>query len=133
MQLISKNICDAVKQKLKETLNEFWYDSYSPKSYSRTMNLIESITGVIERKGRCDYTIQVYFDPDKIHAVENDSGWNSHMGFNSEAFVEGLISSIEHGVKGSFLNPRRGEAAHMIEFTQEWANQYARQLLKQLM
>lgn len=53
------------------------------------------------------------------------------MSFNGEAFVEGLISSIEHGMSGSFSNPRRGDAAHMIAFTQEWANQYARQLLKQ--
>ena len=53
------------------------------------------------------------------------------MGFDSEAFVEGLVSSIEHGMGGSFSNPRRGDATHMIEITQEWANQYARQLLRQ--
>lgn len=53
------------------------------------------------------------------------------MGFDGEAFTEGLISSIEHGMRGSLNNPRYGEAAHMIEFTQEWANAYARQLLKQ--
>ena len=63
--------------------------------------------------------------------MQNEKGWSSHAGFDGEAFTEGLIPSIEHGMRGSLNNPRYGEAAHMIEFTQEWANAYARQLLKQ--
>lgn len=51
------------------------------------------------------------------------------MGFNSEAFIQGLVSSVEHGMSGSYNNPRRGDAAHMIEFSQKWAQEYARQLL----
>ena len=131
LQLISKDICEAVKEKLQDNLNKFWYSNYSPQSYQRTWELFDSITGIIRRDSRCNYTICIYFDSDKIHAVENDNGWNFHMGFNSEAFTESLVSSIEHGMKGSFFNPRRGEAAHMIEFTQKWANEYACQLLRQ--
>jgi len=88
------------------------------------------VTAEVTHDGRFNYYIQVYFDSAKISSVQNDSGWNSHMGFDGQSFKSGLVSLIEHGMKGSQYNPRNGNSAHMIEFTQEWANQYARQLLK---
>ncbi len=127
---LSNDICDAIKENLQENLYKNWYSNYSPISYKRTWDLYDSITGIVTSNGRCNYTIQVFFDPEKIQAVKNDANWNSHMGFNQSAFIQGLVSSIESGMKGSYKNPRLGDAAHMIKFTQEWANQYARQLLK---
>ena len=88
------------------------------------------MTAEVTHDGRFNYYIQVYFDSAKISSVQNDSGWNSHMGFDGQSFKSGLVSLIEHGMAGSQYNPRNGNAAHMIEFTQKWANQYARQLLK---
>ena len=131
LHAIAKDICSAIKEKLQENLKRYWYDGYSPKSYTRTWELFDSIEGTIERNKSCDYTIRVFFDPDKIHAVQNDDGWNSHMGFDSQAFTSGLVSSIEDGVGGSYNNPRHGSAAHMIEFTEQWAQTYARQLLRE--
>lgn len=130
LQLIADDIAAAVKDKLKENLEKNWYSTYSPKSYFRTWDLFDSVTAEVTHDGRCNYYIQVYFDSAKISSVQNGSGWNSHMGFDGQSFKSGLVSLIEHGMIGSKYNPRNGNSAHMIEFTQEWANQYARQLLK---
>lgn len=130
LQLIADDIAAAVKDKLKENLEKNWYSTYSPKSYFRTWDLFDSVTAEVTHDGRFNYYIQVYFDSAKISFVQNDSGWNSHMGFDGQSFKSGLVSLIEHGMTGSQYNPRNGNAAHMIEFTQKWANQYARQFLK---
>ena len=130
LQDIADDICKTVKIQLQYNLKKHWYDTYNPKSYHRTWELFNSITGKIIHKKLGDFEIIVYFDTDKIYAVENDDFCNYHMGFDKQAFIDGLISSIEHGMKGSRINPRRGDVAHMVEFTQDWANQYARQLLK---
>ena len=130
LQLIANDIAAAVKEKLKENLEKNWYSTYEPKSYIRTWDLFDSVTAEVTHDGKCNYLIQVYFDSDKISSVKNDSNWNSHMGFDGQNFKSGLVSFIEHGMTGSPYNPRNGYASHMIEFTQKWANQYARQLLK---
>lgn len=131
LNILAKQICETIRLKLQENLKLCWYDNYSPKTYKRTWELFNSVDGKIERNNKNDYTIRVYFNPDKIRTVINDKGWNSHLGFDGQRFIEGLISSIEHGMLGSHSNPRRGTAAHMVKLTQEWSNEYAQKLLLQ--
>lgn len=133
MQAIANKICKKTADKLREILYESWYATYTPTVYKRSFELINSITGEIIKNKRGNYTVSVFFDANKINAVEQSGGWNSHMGFNGERFIEGLIHSIDSGMRGSLSNPRYGESTDMIRLAQEWAEMYARQQLRQIL
>lgn len=129
LENISKEIAKAVREELQASLKRFWYGTYEPTSYKRTWELFNSVFSKVEKTGRCNYVITVGFDPDKMRAVKNDKGWNTHMGFDSQKFTEGLITSVENGMRGSLANPRHGDAAGMIDFTRRWAAEYAKDIL----
>lgn len=133
MQAIADKVCKKTADKLREILYECWYATYTPTVYKRSFDFINSITGEVVKNKRGNYSINVFFDEDKINVVEQSGGWNSHMGFNGERFIEGLIYSIDSGMRGSLSNPRYGESTDMIRLTKEWANQYARQQLRQIL
>lgn len=118
------------KAKLKENLNREWYMTYEPTTYQRSYELLESVTGKVTKNGLCNYLIDVFFDGGQMN-VSRGKGWNKHMGFNGEDFRHGLISSIEHGIRGLHINPRYGEATHVIENTQAYAIGEADRLIKQ--
>lgn len=133
MQIITDKICKKTKDKLREILDESWYSTYNPTVYIRSYDTINSITGEVIKNKRGDYDITVFFDANKINAVKRSGGWNAHMGFDGERFIEGLIHSIDSGMRGSLSNPRVGESTDMFRLTQQWADEYARQQLRQIL
>ncbi len=145
LNVVASEIADDIKRELRALVNERWYDSYTPKSYQRTMELLDSITCEITHNGTA-IDIRCGFDMSLIHAKQaidnatidnagiNRLTWNNHMSFDGEPFIEGLIELVEHGFdgKGSSLNPRRWHTGtHAVEDAQKYATRRARELLKQ--
>lgn len=69
IQLISYKVCELTKKKLTEITNKSWYQTYNPKVYQRTYELINSINGKVIKNKSGDYTICVFFDTGKIRAA----------------------------------------------------------------
>lgn len=116
---------DKLGQRTVEQLKSFtkvWYDTYSPTSYIRTDEFIDSITYKVENN-----RVYIYFDVSKINSVSSDAGWNTHRGFDGVDFREGLIDWIENDKVNSGIrsNPRKTHnGVYMIKNTQEWLQSY---------
>jgi hypothetical protein len=122
---ILKKIGEDVTQKVKDYIQKYWYDTYTPKDYTRTDSLLESVSYKIE-----DGTVIVYIDEGKFQYGLQD-GWGSHISFNGERFGSELIQFVENGIydsgeKGSSRNPRIGDASHAIERVNKWLERYVK-------
>lgn len=130
MNRAAQVIMTETREKLKESIDNLWYSSYSPKDYVRTYELINSVNGRVVKNNRGGYTIEVYFDDTLMTSSPSLYGWGTHSGFDGGDFRKGLIESIIHGMKGSDNNPRKGEATNVIEVVQQEATQYANSILR---
>ena len=120
-----KSRLNKLGQRTVEQLKSFtkvWYDTYSPTSYVRTNDFINSVTYKVENN-----RVYIYFDVSKIKSVSSDGGWNTHRGFDGIDFREGLIDWIENDKTNSGIqsNPRKTHnGVYMIKNTQEWLQDY---------
>lgn len=131
LAVIADEIAEEVKKELREVVYNEWFASFTPTVYERTGEVIDSITAEVKKDGRCNYTVRVFFDYDKIRPHYLDGSWNAHAGFDGVKFAEGLIASMDKGMGGSPNNPRYGEAAMFIDAVQQYAGNLAKKLLKQ--
>lgn len=130
MNKAANEIMQKTKEKLKESINNLWYGSYSPQDYSRSYDLINAVNGRVIKNNQGDYSIEIYFDAELMSSRPNLHSWGTHSGFDGKDFRKGLIDSIIHGMKGSKNNPRYGESTNVIEVVQEEAERYANSILK---
>ena len=133
MNRVAQVIMTETREKLKESIDNLWYSSYSPKDYVRTYGLINSVNGRVVKNNRGDYSIEVYFDDALMTSRPSLYGWGTHSGFDGGDFRKGLIESIIHGMGGSNNNPRKGEVTNVIEVVQQEATKYANNLIKKYM
>ena len=130
LKQLADQIMKEVKIELINLIQTDWYDTYSPLDYSRSYDLINSIDGIVEKNGKGDYTVRLFFDKSMIHSSGGD-GWGRHQGFDNERFADGLIEGIDTGIKGSTNNPRYGVAIHFKDRITKFAQNMANKLLKQ--
>ena len=121
MNKVAVEVMQRTKEKLKESIDDLWYGSYSPKDYSRSYELINAVSGKAVKNSKGNYTIEVYFDEKLMSSKSSTYGWGTHSGFDGGDFRKGLISSIIHGMGGSKTNPRYGEATNVIEVVKQEA------------
>jgi hypothetical protein len=105
-------------KELQKQVQAEWYEAYSPQFYSRTYQLLNSITNTKVESSGSGYRIVVYFDTASItpNFLAN-GGFNEHMGFNGAPFVSRLIDVVENG-NNSPVFSRSG--IHMLEDTATW-------------
>lgn len=117
-------VANATKKHLKEEIQASIYSSYSPKSYSRTRQFLNSVT--IEKSTIYSGKIAQYrvvFDYKKIKPKAVPGTWNKHMSAFSEPFNKGnLVQVLEEGTVGTDSLFQR-EGAWFLENTKKWLNE----------
>ncbi len=130
LKSVATEVMTETKQKLRDATKELWYDSYDVKDYIRTYELLDAIDGNIVHNGLGNYSIEVFFNPERMSVHSESLRWGQHVGFGGEDFRAGLIASVIHGMGGANTNPRKGDSTNVIEVVQKEASKYANQVLK---
>ena len=117
------------KAKLKEYVQVFWYDSYSPGWYDRTYDFLNCIQGEFVS----DDEVRIYYDAGAISSTFGESGkWNIHASFDGSSFAgESFIETVEFGGGGSPDNPRIGYGAHALQRLRAYMLSYAQKAVRQ--
>lgn len=110
-------------RKMREIIMDEWYNSYTPLSYDRTEQLLESVVCHVDES---NLTIKVGYDARYLKSKTVDGNWNIHRGFDGVDFRVGLIDFIENGGDGG-LSPRNKDGGinaieQTINFLQEEIN-----------
>lgn len=98
---IMENSLPMIANKISETLKYYlktnWYMGHQPQYYQRTYEVLNSITiGKVNKKGKNQWDILIYFDSNKINSELSDfaipDGFirlNHHMSVNGETMYGG--------------------------------------------
>lgn len=93
-----------VEQIIKDYIMKELYNSYSPTSYTRTYDFVNSLrVGKVIPDGD-GYSVKLYFDTDAIYPRDADGSdrWSSHQNITDGTDVSNLIPLfLEEGVSGS--------------------------------
>lgn len=113
-----------VVAKIKEYIQRYWYDVYTPQDYERTNSLLRSVKADIGRS-----KIEIYIDETEFEYALRNSLWNQHISFDGEDFGEGLIQFIDQGKYdsgkvGSLKNPKVGKGSNFIKKINIWLKTY---------
>ena len=113
-----QEVANNVKQKLIDTVNDRMYEAWTPDRYSRTLELLNSIstTNVAKVYGR--YIVKIYYDTTKIHPYMVDGQWNKHADFYGNDVSEYIPLWIEYGTENNKHYEHDGISA--IEDVFEW-------------
>ena len=127
---------DQIKKILHDNVQHLWYNARGDAyQYSRTYEVINSITLETLKQGKGGYTARIYFDENKISPrISENGGFNSHMSLNGDTSWGGrsisswLISWMESG-QGSPVYSYSG--AGFVEATYETAKEDAVYLIEE--
>jgi hypothetical protein len=102
---------DDVARKVKSIIDEFalqnQINAYNPTDYQRTYEFFKSLTIGDVEKIDGGYSIEIYYDSQKIGSYITNSGWNQHAdiygnaSWNGKSIPEWIPYWIEYGTNGS--------------------------------
>lgn len=117
------------KNKLKEYVQVYWYDAYSPISYDRTDEFLNCIDAEFINED----TVRIFYNSSKISATFGNAGsWNIHASFDGSPFAgENFIETVEFGGGGSPNNPRIGYGAHALQRLRAYLLSYVQKAVRQ--
>lgn len=125
-----------IKEMLRKNVQELWYErSYTPTHYTRTFELIDSITVTEAKRVPDGYQVVIYFDTDKIHPYPpaKPREWPRHQSVTDGADVSFYIPWwVEFGQKSPLFSY---EGVHAMEKTKEeviddeWIKQRIKEVL----
>lgn len=108
---INKNIATSlrevaleVEQIIKDYIMKELYNSYSPTSYTRTYDFVNSLRVSKVIPDGNGYSVQLYFDTDAIYSRDSDGAgrWSSHQNITDGTDQSKNIPLfLEEGVSGS--------------------------------
>ncbi len=134
--LLVKEIGEHIKDMLRKNVDELWYKrGYTPTHYTRTFQLINSITVTDVKKVPEGYQVVIFFDPDKIHPhpPAKPREWPRHQSVTDGADVSFYIPWwVEFGQKSPLFSY---EGVHAMEKTKEeviddeWIKQRIKEVL----
>lgn len=118
------------KNKLREYVQVYWYDAYSPTFYDRTNEFLNCIDAEFVDEN----TVRIFYNPTKISATFGNSGsWNIHASFDGSPFAgENFIETVEFGGGGSPNNPRIGYGAHALQRLRAYLLSYVQKAVRQV-
>lgn len=109
---INKNVSKSLEQVgleveeiIKDYIMENLYNEYSPTSYTRSFDFINSLRiSKVTPSSNGGYEVKLYFDTDAIHPrdADGENRWSGHQSITNGEDVSELIPLwIEEGVTGS--------------------------------
>lgn len=109
-----------IKEMLRKNVQELWYErSYTPTNYTRTFELIDSITVTDVERVPDGYQVVIYFDTDKINPYPpaQEGEWPRHQSITDGADVSAYIPQwIEFGQNSPLFSY---EGVHAMQKTKE--------------
>ena len=91
-----ETIGEEVKKILRNNVQKLWYErNYEPTHYTRTYELIDSITVSKARKIDNGYEVVVYFDTDKIREIQNIYRILYQKNYNNSQALEIIEAEME--------------------------------------
>lgn len=110
MKFALEEVAKIVEEEIKDYIKHNLYDAYSPTHYTRTYDYINSLTvGKVKKEGS-GYTIEIFFDTDKIYPQPPDGvgRWSRHSSITSynnggsgDDVSDMIPIWIEYGTSGS--------------------------------
>lgn len=130
---IIKNSLDEISsnvlEKLKYNVENRLYDAWTPEMYSRTGELLKSISKTKVTKVYGYYVVKIFYDTDKIHPyITDDNKWNKHADIYGENISEYIPLWIEYGTENSFYNH---DGINAIHDTFEWISKEYNRMFKE--
>lgn len=116
-------IGEKIKNILRENVKKLWYErNYTPTHYTRTFELIDSITVSQARKINKGYEVVIYFDPDKINPYPAENGeWSKHESITTGTNIAPYLPLwIEEGQNSPLFSY---EGVHPVKTTKEYLRQ----------
>lgn len=115
-----REIAEKTTLELKEYVLGVWYGSYTPISYERTYQMLDSIThSEIEPHGD-SFNVAVFFDTDKISSNYTGGTWNQHMSVGASGgdfSNDDFIQVLEEGNPSPLYS---NSGMQMFEQTSKW-------------
>ena len=119
---ILSEIADKTLIELKNTVQEKLYDSYTPKLYERTYELLDSIskTKVYQEDGF--YKVKIFYDTDKIfpHIRSAKEGYNAHALWDGTDISDSIPFMVEYEYPYGEYKTENG--IHAIDDVKDWIN-----------
>lgn len=109
-----KDMAKIIRDEWTKLIELNFYNKFSPELYSRTFEILNSITVFnIEKNGDL-YTIKIAYDEDKINYYPEENGlWNKHADYNGEFIMDYLVEyGWNHYYKGTHT---QHEGSHAFE------------------
>lgn len=127
---------DQIKKILHDNVQHLWYNARGDAyQYSRTYEVINSITLETLKQGKGGYTARIYFDENKISPrISENGGFNSHMSLNGDTSWGGrslaslVVEFMELGQNSPVYSY---DGAHFVEATYETAKEDAVYLIEE--
>jgi hypothetical protein len=81
LKYVKEDVAEVIKDILYRYVDELLYDDFTPASYHRTYDLINSLSiSEMNKVGKNEHEIVIFFDDNKIRPMIDDtSKWNQHM------------------------------------------------------
>lgn len=124
-------VSDVALEKLRYHVENRLYDAWTPEMYSRTGELLKSISKTKVTKVYGYYVVKIYYDTNKIHPyVSDDARWNKHADIYGENVSEYIPLWAEYGTDNSLHNH---DGIHAIEDTFEWISKEYNRMFKEIL
>jgi hypothetical protein len=119
-----QKIGEEIKGVLRHFVQENWYNrSYEPQQYERTFQLIDSLTVSPVKINGNEYSVQIYYDTDKILPMDgtSDKPWTRHKSIVTQT-PSGVYLPlwIEEGQDSSIFS---FEGVHPVQDTIDWVEE----------
>ena len=117
------DFAEKVALKLKENIEDLWYNQYTPEDYDRTYQLLDSVDIKTTKAGR-----QVYINEDSIPNGDRQGGrgWTEHIGVTGErvdSFADMLSENAIGNPQGKNKRANAGITnTDFWEATNEWVD-----------
>lgn len=127
------DIGNQVRDELKNNLMNEWYNRPEYKDegrYQRTYQLYDSITAKLTQQKNGKSKVEVFYDLDKIEAMQTSGFFNAHMSLDYSDSYAGkpiaywLVLWIENGVQprydGTYIGNQPIQGKHILQMTAKW-------------
>lgn len=116
------------KKTLYDFVKEKFYDTYEPRLYKRTWEVLKSITISSKYRDEKGYAVDVFFDTSKIHPRESNfilpSGmdrYHHHMNQNKEAINDIIVTILNNGYYFGKNNRLKRQGGKFLQAMNKWS------------
>jgi hypothetical protein len=122
-------IMEELTHLVKEELKKNWYDTYIPKAYERTYELLRAITWVQTLNDKDEMEFEIFYDESRIVPDDgtNEKPWTIHRNItDGKDFITGLTEVMEHANPSKIYGWEESQAPKPFTIIDEFIKDYLR-------